>query len=327
MPTTYTPNAANNPGDITLPSDLDPATAESINAALRALGDKSAFAIATRAALAAVNTFTRGQVIEPTDESEALIASERYPGSITADNRWALVARFRYDEDRAFRIFTGGLGGIGRLALTLNARWSVANQEWFLEDDDGDAAAILWKADALTLHHVAAGTSPFLHWPSTGSAAFRATGEFRYTQTKTRIRTIPVTSAAGSVGYNGASGAANAAVLGVQDFIRWPIRLPPEAILQKVEVLHRIDSSATEKFRITRRRTTWDPFDTTIPTETILTEVDSDSSPGDHITTITVSAAVDRSDEICLLWVPSAILFNEVYAIRVEWADQGPTPI
>lgn len=330
MPTTYTPDAGNNPASYSLPSDLDPNTAESVNGALRALGDKAAYAIATRASLAAFNEFTRGQLINPTSESEALIESDRYPGDITADNRWALVFEFKYENNRRLRMFTGGLQGIGRMAWTMNAVWSVEDQLWSLEDDTAEAAAILWTDETLTLHHVAVGTAPFLHWPNTsiGSAGtFRAAGEFRYASAKNRVRTIPVTMAAGPVSFDGADGSVGVATLDDHSYIRFPIWLPPGAVLQKVNILHTINSSAVETFAVTRRRNTWDPGSITTAAESVLATQDSDSSTGNKITSVTVSAAVDRYDELSLRWTPSGLLGNDVYAITVEWADQGPTPL
>jgi hypothetical protein len=58
-----------------------------------------------------------------------------------------------------------------------------------------------------------------------------------------------------------------------------------------------------------------------------LASVDSDSGAGDHITVMTTNIAVDRYDELTLVWVPSGGLSNNVHAITVEWADQGPTPL
>jgi len=331
MPTTYTPNATNNPSTITLPSDLDNATAESVNAALRALGDKSAFAIATRAAIAAVNEFLHGQVIDPPTENEAALVCHRYPGQITSGNRWALVFEFDIESSRSLRMYTGALGGVGRMAWTINARWNVTDQLWELPDAGGQAAAILWTTTDLTFHNVPIGTTPFLSWPTTGSdsnaGSLRAVGEFRYATTKTRVRTIPVSSFSGPASASGADGSIGTTTVGDHSYIRWAIRIPPGAVLQKINVMHFIDSSAVETFKLTRRRTVWDPGSPSTPPESVLTSVDSDSSTGTHITSITTSTAVGRDDELCLLWVPSGALFNNVNAISVEWADQGPTPI
>lgn len=332
MPTNYTPNDANNPTTITLPSDLDPLVAEAFNAAYRAIADKAGYAIATRAALALQNTFTRGQQVEPTAEDEHILYSTRYPGSITADNRWALVFRFRYESGRSIRMYTGGLQGIGRMAWTMNARWNVAEQQWELEDDSAEAAAILWADFGITVHHVTSGTSPFLHWPATSigsEGSVRAVGEFRYASSKTRVRTIPLSTCAGAYTLNNAgNGSVGAAVPGTPSHIRWPIRLPPGGVLNKVDILHYINESATETFRLTRRRPTWDPGSLSVPSESYLFTVDSSSAVGTHITTLnTPGTAVDRYDDLNLVWIPSAITLNAVHGIRIEWSDQGPTPL
>jgi hypothetical protein len=332
MPTTYTPNDASNPATITLPSDADGATAESVNAALRALGDKSAFAVATRAALAALNTFTRGQIINPPTEVEALLSSSRFPGQLTVDNRWSLIAKFNIEASTTLRMYTGGLSGVGRLAWTINAHWNIDDQLWELEDSGSPAAAILWNVHTFTVHNVASGTSPFLAWPATPSAGtegtIRAVGEFRYASAKNRIRTIPLATVSGLYSVSGADGSVGTFTIGDHSYIRWPIRLPPGAVLQKISVLHFIDASAVETFKLTRRRQTWDEGSPTTAPETVLFSADSDTSTGAKITTmVTSGTAVDRYDDLSLLWIPSGILFNNVHGIIVEWADQGPTPI
>jgi hypothetical protein len=327
MPTTYTPGDSSNPTSFSLPADLEPNTAESYNSPLRALADKVTYTLAAAAKLAAENIFTAQQHVEPVNESQAVLRSDRYPGSITTDNRWTLIFRFRVENNVHLRMFTGGLHGVGRMAWTINTSWDVDEQQWELDDDEAGAAAIIWRTTAVTFHQVSAGTDPFQSWPSAGLCDVRATGEFLYAQTKTRVRTIPVSSASGPSTFNGGNGGVSAGTVGIQSFIRFPLRLPPGAVLQKVSVLHTITTSAVETFRLTRRRTTWDPYDPVAPTETWLITVDSDSSTGTKITEIPISATVDRYDELCLLWIPSAEASNRVEAIKVEWADQGPTPI
>lgn len=330
MPTNYTPNAANNPATITVPSDADGAMAESVNVAFRALGDKAAYAIATRAALAAVNSFTRGQTIDPTSEAEPTISCNRFPGQLTTDNRWALIFEFNIEANSSVRMYTGGLTGLGRIAWTINARWFVDDQEWRLERDDEHAAAVIWGVHGFTYHYVSSGTSPFLSWPtaSVGNEGnIKAVGEFRYAQSKTRVRTIPTASCVGLYSIDGANGSVGTETIGDHSFIRWPIRIPPGAVLQKISVLHHISSSATEEFRLTRRRPTWDTGSPEVAPETELASQTSDSSTGDHITIITTSQSVDRYDELNLVWVPSGGLGNNVHAISIEWADQGPTPL
>lgn len=333
MPTNYTPNAGNNPSSISLPSDLDAATAESVNVALRALGDKSAFAVATSAAIASMNTFTRGQVVNPNVENEAILACSNFPSDITADNRWLLLFKFNIEENRTLRMYTGGLTGIGRMAWTLNAHWSVTNQEWELEDSGANASAIIWRGDNLSVYHAAAGSSPFASWPTTTDSggevgSLRCAGEFRYLNPKTRFRTIPVTHACGPISVSGADGSVGAAVLGVHNYIRWPIQLPPGAVFQRVKVMHSVAESAAETFRITRRRTVWDEGDPVEPAESVLATQASSSSNGSQITTISApGTSVDRYDELSLLWEPAAVLHGNVNSILVEWLDQGPTPI
>jgi len=331
MPTTYTPNDTNNPATLTLPSDLDAQTAESVNAALRALGDKSAYALATRAAIGAINVFTRRQQIDPTNESEAVLSSTRYPGAIDADNRWALVFKFNIESNRTIRMYTGAVQGIGRLAWTQNAHWNADDQLWEQEDPDQTSAAVLWIAAATTFHYIPPGTTPFINWPTTpfsnGEGSVKTVGEFRYAQARTRTRTIPTAHCAGLYGIDGADGSVGTATIGDHSYIRWPIHLPPGAVLTKVSIAHNISSSAAETFEVTRRRTVWDSGSITIPPESVLATTASDSATGMHITAMTLSAVVDRFDELNLRWTPSGALSNNVHAITVEWTDQGPTPI
>ena len=326
MPTTYTPAEDNNPLTFTLPSDLDPKTAESVNAALRALADKIVYTQVTTPELAAFNDFTRGQRATPPDDAEPVLSTTRVPA---ADNRWALLFSAPLEVNRHLRMFQGGFSGAGRFIITVNAKWDVTLQEWSRDDNSGEASAFIMATDYISFHYVAAGSSPWSTWPTNSNSVgnVRCSGEFRYTEAKTRVRAIPVTSATGPVSYSGADGSVSPTTLGDHSYIRWPIRLPFGAILSKVYVMHFCNEAASETFRITRRRPTWDPFDIVVPTEDELVEETSGSATGAHITVLDVGGAtVDRYDEICLLWEPSALLLNNVHAITVEFLDQGPSP-
>lgn len=329
MSTTYNPNASNNPTSFTLPSDLDQATAESVNSPLRDLADKAAYALATRAALSLKNTFTRGQQFEPTDEGEPLIDTGRYPGSVTADNRWAQVMKLRVENDRNVRMYVGGLQGVGRLAFVLNCYWDVENQLWQIEDSDAEGSAVIWKDNSFSIYNVAAGTFPFLNWPNTGTQAeFRSMSEYKYLTPKSRVRTIPLASCSGPHSILSGNGAVWVGTGGVASHIRWPIRLPPGAAIQRIKIQHSIDESASETFRFTRRRPTWDTGSLAHPTESWLATIESSSDVGVHITTIEASGyVVDKYDDLSLVWVPSALSGNIVEGISIEWTDPGPLPI
>jgi hypothetical protein len=330
MSTTYTPDAGNNPATITLPSDLDAKTAESVNAAFRALADRGAFLNAATAKLAGGNTFTANQTVVPPTESDTVLYCSRVPGTTPSGNNWTPVFRFNIESDYSLRFYVGSENGVGRWAWVINAIWNVDDQMWELEKDSATAAALVWRSADFSVYYVDAEADPFASWaslPSVGStAAVRALGEFRYVQPKARVRTLPVSTASGlGVGFSGATGSVAPSTLDDHSYIRFPIRLPPGAVLTKVNVLHVIDASATETFAVTRRRCTWDAFDPVIPSEDVLASSVSDSAEGTHITSVTLSAAVDKYDELCLRWTPSALLFNDVYAITIEFTDPGPT--
>jgi hypothetical protein len=327
MPTTYTPAEDNNPLTFTLPSDLDPKTAESVNAALRALADKIVYTQVTTPELAAFNDFTRGQRATPPDDAEPVLSTTRVPA---ADNRWALLFSAPLEVNRHLRMFQGGFSGAGRFIITVNAKWDVTLQEWSRDDNTGEASALIMATDYISFHYVAAGSSPWSTWPTDSGTIgnVRCSGEFRYTEAKTRVRTIPVTSGTGHVGFSDIDGSCAPLILDDHTFIRWPIRLPFGAVLSKVHVIHYCNESASETFRITRRRTTWDPFDVELPTEEVLVEATSGSAVGAHRTTLDVGGVtVDRYDELSIQWEPSALSMNAVHAITVEFLDLGPSPI
>lgn len=330
MPTTYTPDAGNNPATITLPSDLDTKTAESVNAAFRALADKSAFLNAATAKIAVANTFTEGQIINPPDEDDLILSCTRTPGTTPSGNKWTPAFRFNLGGGYSLRMFVGSSPGVGRMAWTINAVWNIDDQLWELEDSGETASALVWRAADFSVYYVDAETDPFASWasvPSVGStAAVRALGEFRYAQPKSRTRTIPVSTASGAdIGFSGADGSVSPNTLDNHSYIRFPLRVAPGDTLTKVNVLHHISVSATETFAVTRRRPTWDVGDPVVPSEDVLASVVSDSATGDHITSITVSATVDKYDELCLRWTPSALLSNNLHAINIEFADVGPS--
>jgi hypothetical protein len=332
MSTTYTPDAGNNPATITLPSDLDAKTAESVNAAFRALADRGAFLNAATAKLAGGNTFTANQTVVPPSESDTVLYCSRVPGTTPSGNNWTPVFRFNIESDYSLRFYVGSENGVGRWAWVINAIWNVDDQMWELEKDSATAAALVWRSADFSVYYVDAEADPFASWaslPSVGStAAVRALGEFKYVQPKARTRTVPVSSASGGLMFfDGDDGSVSPATIDDHSYIRFPLRVAPGDTLTKVNVLHHISVSATETFAVTRRRPTWDVGDPVVPSEDVLASVVSDSGTGDHITSITVSATVDKYDELCLRWTPSALLANNLHAINIEFADVGPSKI
>lgn len=329
MPTTYTPDTDNNPASITLPSDLDPFVAEAFNAAFRALADKIKYTQETSALIASRNNFSRGQIIEPPHEDEPVIGTEHIPGEDDDDNIWKMIFDFRITSIQSVRLYVGSNSAAGRVAIVQGAHWLIPDQKWTLDNEAADAVALIWRQANLSWLFVPAGSEDWENWPTTKPTAnghLISTGEFRYAQSRQTIRTVPVTSACGAVSFSGTDGSVSPTTLDDHSYIRFPLYLPVGSVLQKVYVLHFVNNEASETFRVTRRRPTWDPFDPEVPTEDELVEAVSGSAVGTHLTTLNVGGAtVDRHDELCLLWEPSALLLNNVHAITMEFMAVGPS--
>lgn len=333
MPTTYTPNPNNNPVTYQLPSDLDAATAESINAAVRALADKNAHAYQVFAQLALANTFEHGQHINELDAGTPLIATTAYPTDHPGSpgNKWKIIFSQPTNGASAVGFYAGSDPNNGHWCLSYNARWIVSNQEWVQLEPSRDSFALIQEGRGLSWRIQPAGqTHGWATWPTDlgpgiPSANFSAAGEFNYIEPKPRTSYLQMSTAAGNVIHSGLNGSISPVASG--DIIRWPIDLPPGAVLLALSVKFGI-STPPDKFALVRRFpgtfVLGTSNNTSVETELAAITVSSVTS-GTAVQPLPMPSGgieVVGGDALAFLWTPHT--GNYVDGIRLDWLDPGP---
>jgi len=335
MPTTYTPNPNNDPTTYQLPSDLDAATAESVNVALRALADKGAHDWYTFAKLALVNIFSRGQVIDATNSEEPLVKSTKYPTDDPANgaNKWKRILEVPTNGSTTLALYAGSDPTDEHWAIVYNAWWSVGDQAWHQGDGTRDSFALLHRGRDITWRIQPAGTAAtWTQWPGTvpvgqpvGNVA--TLGEYVYALKKPRTTYLNLYSAAGyNVLFDGFNGRVVANDTG---FISWPINLPPDAVILSIGVKASI-YTPTDSFQLIRRSPgSFDLFTgNTAAAEAILSTATASSvTSGLTVFLLPLGSGISVQESDCLLlrWVPHNT--NVVDAIRIDWLDPGPRNI
>lgn len=337
MPTTYTPNASNDPATFTLPSDLDNATAESLNQALRALADKGAHAYQVFAQLALSNVFAASQVVDVDDSVAPLLKTTKLPGAHPghAENKWKRVVEVPTVGDSTLCIYSGTIAVPGHWCITHNARWGVGDQQWIQQDAARDSVALMSIGRALLWSTQPPGTSAqWSTWPTlraTGSplANILSVGEFAYAQARPRTTYLQICNATGAALVNGADGSVGTA--GTGNYIRWPLHLPPGAELVSIAIKAFITDPGDVFALIRRDQGSWDSsptaaneiVETNALSNPATVTFSSVSSGGPTVLTIIATGIhVGESDDFLVRWTSRSP--NAVSAIRVDWLDPGP---
>jgi hypothetical protein len=334
MPTTYTPNPNNDPATYQLPSDLDAATAESINAAVRALADKNAHAYQVFAQLAQANVFTRGQVVDEVDAGIALVATTNYPSDHPGSpgNRWKLIFAQPTNGASSVGFYAGGDPVRGHWAIVYNARWIVSSQQWQQQHTGRDSFALIQEGRGLSWRIQPEGQSAgWLDWPtdlgpSIPSANFSAAGEFNYVEPKPRTTYVKMGSAAGgSVTWSGFNRQVVPTSSG--SYIWWEIDLPPDAVLLSAAVRVGI-TSPPDVFHLTSRNAgTWNLLssNTNSAEAELLTINAGSATAGPAVLPFAIppgGITVSDGQQLAIRWTPHT--GNYVDGIRLDWLDPGP---
>lgn len=181
MPTSYTPNAANNPATITLPSDLDDANAESVNLAFRAVADRGAHLQTVAALLAQANVFTvNQQEVSNNDASTPAWKVTKDAGSGgDAVNYFKNILEAKIaNMSGEWRFYSGRTTGPAHAAVTCNAAWDTTNHRWFADDTGFDSIALLFEqGTGMRLSRRAAGAGTWTDWAAQTSGSFVAQGD------------------------------------------------------------------------------------------------------------------------------------------------------
>lgn len=149
MPTTYTPNASNNPATITLPSDLDDAIAESVNVALRAVADRGAHVYQLAALLAQSNIFTANeqQISNNSADTACILVIKDAANDPTSGNKWKHILQVKVANTSAsVHVYAGDSSATGQFIIVYNAGWDTAAQHWHADDTGKVTLAIMLEA-------------------------------------------------------------------------------------------------------------------------------------------------------------------------------------
>ena len=324
MPTTYTPNASNDPATYTLPSDLDNATAESVNVAFRALADKAAHAYSVFAQLAApVNTFT-GQikVNTPTATDHAF--------EVLGSGRWRplLVAHcgFTYlGEETELRYYvndpTAG-GGAYFGAITCNA---VYDTVWKQQSNFLPSTAILFKSTGVDFSFMPSGSADWASWPQGAGdihcSYLYPTNDIQWAANKTRTMYLTPAQAQGAGGIETGNGDL---VTSSGSFAWWRIQLPVGASVTRVDIKHSQSVATGDRFDLATRNPNFSA-PTSAPSWSLIpgSSAATDSSTGYKVSSIVHTEIVSASTELYLLWRPidNACQFSSA---KVTWSEGGP---
>lgn len=330
MPTTYTPNASNDPATYTLPSDLDNATAESVNVAFRALADKAAHAYSVFARLATSNTFA-GQIKIGTP------AATDHALEVLGSGRWRplLVAHvgFTYlGEEAEVRYYVNDPaagGGAYFGAIVCNAVYAFSGI-WQQQANFLGSTAILFKGTGFDFSYVPPGSADWATWPTgqaevfagsvtatsvTSSTAVTA-GSLAYSPSLTVTEAIPVGHAFGDVGNDTTKPAAIMPAVGPYKI--WvPLRISA-GVQPAVLRFSAYQATATQmSFRIREKTTGFIPATTASLTD-LAGVIASDGDAGTVFTTDTTAGAFKGGQLNC-----GACVFDPAKEYFLEWTGSS----
>lgn len=346
MPTNYTATPGNAPATNTLPSDLDDATAESVNLALRAAADNL---MGLAAIKANANTFAQPQTIDFTASDSPMIRTTKRATDDTtnASSRWKLILELPSLGTRLVRLYVGTDPTAGAIAITVNAWWHVPGSLNWRQDDTGQPSfALLVIGETLTVSHQIAGASAWSAWPtnagdatlggnlsaanvfasntSTATQGFATpgtTGGYAYAPLKTRPASIMPT---GVVCIGGHNLGQNLIANGTRAYVFLSVSLPSNATAGDIEIIHYQDTTTSSTFELmecTVDFTTPGPMTYAIPADDTSTRV---TTTGWHKTTISIGFSFDPTKEYRLRWEPGSGADMVAGVQMINWQDNGP---
>lgn len=325
MPTTYTPNASNDPATYTLPSDLDNAMVESVNVAFRAIADKLAHNYSVFAQLAASNTFTAQQKISDANGFLEIVGNAAW--KLMLMGHTGVTDGTQECEVRLYSNNPSLGGGAYFGALTVNAFWT--GSDWQQQCNTQNSTAILFRGTGFDVAMMPAGSADWALWPQASGETWAKTAyaltDFRYLNQLARTRTLPldtlqVLSATAVRTANGLEFTSPAGQCSM------PIMLAHGCQITRVDVMiNRVSASIA---RCTFWRTSghaWtDPG--TAPSSTSVVQ-SSTSSGGVGTATLNLSETINSNNEYRLQIGDSTLPLGNgdiICGVRVSYNDPGP---
>jgi hypothetical protein len=316
MPTTYTPNAANNPATYTLPSDLDNASAESVNVAFRALADKAAHAASVFAQLGTANTFTGQQTINDTNGFLEIAGSARW--KLMVSGHCGVTDGSQEGEVRYYAN-DPTLGDPYYGAITCNAYWT--GSIWRQQADTVGSTAILFRSTGFDFGYKGPGSSDWSSWPQ-GTGTINAlailANSHLFSSAKTRTMELTPANKVGGTIVDTFTGS----LLNDGGYAWFRLQLPLGAVITRIDIKHYQNTSSADAFVVVSKDVKWSAA-TTTPTLSDGATATVDTSTGWKISSITTSSSINLLNEKFLVWRPvdNANLFA---AAKVTWTDVGP---
>lgn len=344
MPTTYTPNPALNPATITLPSDLDDAIAESVNAALRDIANRGAHVYTLAALLAQSNVFTASQQeVSVNDPSmPAWIVNKDAGSSGDVANFFKNIGEYKIaGMSGKWRLYSGRTSGPAHAIITVNAAWDTTNHRWFADDTAFDSIGLLFEqGTGMRLSRRAAGAGTWTDWSAQTSGSFVAQGDvacngdlitaskvkaataFEYVTPPVRATVLPVTSVAGGITGSIFDFATGALVKAASDTGLWTIRIPHGSTLTSVDIMiNKAGATASNFYAEQKSGLNWSSVNAGSYTQL---STQSSTSSGLQIKTVSFGGLTVDSTRAYAVRVSGGDNSDFIHALRINWTDPGP---
>lgn len=344
MPTSYTPNAANNPATITLPSDVDDANAESVNLAFRAVADRGAHLQTVAALLAQANVFTvNQQEVSNNDPSTPAWKVTKDAGSSgDAVNYFKNIGEYKIaNMSGKWRFYSGRTTGPAHAAVTCNAAWDTTNHRWFADDTGFDSIALLFEqGTGMRLSRRAAGAGTWTDWSAQTSGSFVAQGDvacngdlitaskvkaataFEYLAGLGRSTVLPVTSVGGNISGSLIDFASGALIKAASDAALWTISLPNGAALASVDVLiNKAGTTVSNFYGEEKSGLNWSVANVGSYTQL---NTQTSTTSGLQIKTVAFGGLTVDNTHAYVVRVNGGDNTDAIHALRVNWTDPGP---
>jgi hypothetical protein len=335
MPTNYTPVPGNAPAVITLPSDLDAASAESVNLAFRALADNM---MGLTAILDQPNEFTGAPIIVNVTNAEtaALVTQTIAADDANAANIWKAVLGFNVGSYYV-NIYVGRDGAAEQFIFAVNGVWNAVTQVWIADDHLHPSLALILSVDGARISHRGAGFGSWTTWPTTsgdlslGGTLFAAaaavvgdiaagTGNFAYAPARVRTSMMP-TGVVCAGGHNGGNG--EVLTNGSRSYVYFSLNLPSNSPGGTIEIVHHQSTATPSVFRL--EVITCNFAAPAACSSAWIGTATGPTASGYYKATIDLTLLTfDQTKEYRLQWYPGDAA-DAVEGIRmVAWEDNGP---
>lgn len=272
------------------------------------------------------------------------------PGNTS--NKWKKRITMMALANARFGIFTGNdQSSEGKIAITFNATWHLAEQKWRQENHAYSSAALMFDGiDFWHFYSMPEGTTT--DWNSWGEGSVKANdfvasntisglagvfsgadvialNDYKYLVPPSRTRRAALSDAFGYTQRDITTGNVHFIATGLStdnNEIGVPLRLPTGSTLTQITVRHNLATISADTFTLRRRSGAIDSI-----AYTDLVHHDSATGVGNKSTSFdSISYDVNADDEYILVWKlnsiadPAAVSGNALIGIDYTFTDPGP---